>query len=94
MNTATAMAPAPIIDRPNISWETWNFMRQEIARLVAEKAQLQADVTHWEQQTNHWYMKATYTDLERQIMYRRRSRGANELTGEWEPAAHQRDAAA
>ncbi len=89
MNTSTTAAPAPIIERPHISWETWNFMRQEIARLEAEKAQLEADVTHWEQQANHWYMKATYTDLERQLMYRRRSRGADELTGEWAPAAQQ-----
>ncbi|MGW9159280.1 hypothetical protein [Microbacterium sp. NPDC055665] len=64
-------------------------MRQRIAELEATNIQLQADVTHWEQQTNHWYLKANYTDVERQLMYRRRSRGADELTGEWQPAAQQ-----
>jgi hypothetical protein len=49
-------------------------------------------VTHWEQQTNHWYMKATYTDLERQLMYRRRSRGADELTGQWLSSDEQQSA--
>lgn len=93
MNATTTTAPAPIIERPNISWETWNYMRQEIARLEAENAQLQADVAYWERETNHWYIKATYTDLERQLMYRRRSRGADELTGRWAPAAQSSAAA-
>lgn len=39
MMTTTA-APAPIIERHHVSWETYNFMRQEIARLQAEVAQL------------------------------------------------------
>ena len=75
--------PAPLVERPHISWATYEFMRQKIAELEAANAQLQADVTYWEQQTNDWYLKANYTDLERQIMYRRRSRGADEFTGKW-----------
>jgi hypothetical protein len=93
MNTTTTTAPASIIERPHISWVTYEYMRQKIAELEAANAQLQADVTFWEQQTNTWYMKATYTDLERQLMYRRRSRGADELTGEWQPAEQQSAAA-
>lgn len=34
-------------------------------------------------------MKANYTDIELQLMYRRRSRGADELTGERQPAQQQ-----
>lgn len=68
-------------------------MRQRIAELEAGNAQLQSDVTHWEQQTNHWYLKATHADIERQLMYRRRARGADELTGEWQPAQQQSDVA-
>lgn len=93
MNTSTITAAAPTIERPHISWETWNFMRQRIAELEAANTQLQAAVTFWEQQANHWYMKANYTDIELQLMYRRRSRGADELTGEWQPA-EQRSAVA
>ncbi|KQQ66938.1 hypothetical protein [Microbacterium sp. Leaf320] len=70
------------------------YIRYPIAELEAEKAQLQADVAHWERETNHWYLKANYTDLELQLMYRRRSRGADELTGEWQPAAQQQNAVA
>ncbi|MDQ0647292.1 hypothetical protein QFZ53_001488 [Microbacterium natoriense] len=86
MNTTTTTAPAPIVERPHISWVTYEYMRQRIAELEATTVQLQADV-------NHWSMKATYTDLERQVMHRRRSRGADELTGEW-PAADQQAAVA
>ncbi|KQQ66940.1 hypothetical protein [Microbacterium sp. Leaf320] len=91
---STTAAPTPLVEHPHISWATFEYMRQKIADLEAEKAQLQADVAHWEQQTNHWYLKATYTDLELQLMYRRRSRGANELTGEWNPATEQQGAVA
>ena len=49
----------------------------------------QRDVARWERETNHWYMKANYTDLALQLMYRRHSRGADELTGEWRPATEQ-----
>lgn len=90
---STTTAPAPLVERPHISWVTYEYMRQRIAELEAANAQLQGDVTYWEGQTNHWYMKATYTDLERQLMYRRRSRGADEITGEWQPA-QQRNAVA
>lgn len=88
-STTTAPAPAPIVEHTHISRVTYDYMRQRIADLEAANAQLQADVTYWEKQTNHWYMKANYTDLELQLMYRRRSRGADELTGEWAPAAQQ-----
>lgn len=86
---SSTMAPTPLVEHPHISWATYEYMRQKIADLEPEKAQLQADVAHWERETNHWYMKANYTDLELQLMYRRRSRGAGELTGEWRTTAEQ-----
>ncbi|MBP3977004.1 hypothetical protein [Microbacterium sp. BLY] len=84
--------PTPIIERHHVSWETYNFMRQELARLEAEKAQLEKDVAYWGWQTNYWYMKANYTDRELQAMYLRRSRAAGELTAEW-TATHESSAA-
>lgn len=48
-------------ERGPVSWESWNWMRQEIIRLQAEAEQLRRDVEYWQQQTNHWYMKANYT---------------------------------
>lgn len=62
-------------ERGPVSWESWNWMRQEIIRLTAENAELQRDVEFWQHQTNHWYMKATYTDQEIAEFERRRSRG-------------------
>ncbi len=67
----------------HVSEATYLYMREEIARLQAENAQLTRDVAYWEQQTNHWYMRAHYTDEELRIMYLRRSRGQDQLTGEW-----------
>lgn len=50
----TIAVPAPIIERPDTSWETWTFMAQGIAELEAGNAKLQPDVTFWEQQINTW----------------------------------------
>ncbi|MFJ4223817.1 hypothetical protein [Microbacterium sp. NPDC089695] len=50
---------------------------------VQERAQLCRDLTVQEQYTNHWYLKATYTPAELQVMYTRRSKGKNEFTGAW-----------
>ena len=91
---STTTAPTPLVEHPHISWNTYEYMRQKIADLEAANAQLQADVAHWERETNHWYLKANYTDLELQLMYRRRSRGADELTGEWQPATELQSAVA
>ncbi|MEV8249450.1 hypothetical protein AB0O87_00825 [Microbacterium sp. NPDC076768] len=60
-------------ERGPVSWESWNWMRQEIIRLTAENAELQRDAEFWQQQTNHWYMKATYTNEEIADFVRRRS---------------------
>lgn len=60
-------------ERGPVSWEAFNWMRQEIARLTSENAQLQIDVDYWQQQTNHWCMKANYTEEEIAEFYRRRS---------------------
>jgi hypothetical protein len=89
MNAATP-ALSIVEDQPHISWETWNFMRQQIAqltaenaRLVAANAQLQRDLEVERQQTNHWYMRATYTPEQLELMYVRRSKGKNEFTAAW-----------
>jgi len=82
------MQPAAT-ERHHVSWEAWNFMRHEIARLQAENAQLRGDVAYWEQQANHWYMKANYSEVELAMFARRRSRGLDEATGEWVPDARQ-----
>lgn len=60
-------------ERGPVSWEAYNWMRHEIARVSAENAQLRLDVEYWQQQTNHWYMKATYTDEQIAEFARRRS---------------------
>jgi hypothetical protein len=48
-------------ERGPVSWESFNWMRQEIIRLTGENAQLQRDVDLWQWQANHWYMKANYS---------------------------------
>lgn len=61
-------------ERGPVSWESFNWMRQEIARLTAEKVQLERDVEFWKQQTNHWYMKATYSPAEMAEFARKRAK--------------------
>ncbi|MFB8191362.1 hypothetical protein ACFC14_18745 [Microbacterium sp. NPDC055988] len=68
------------VERPHISWATYEYMRHAIERLEAENAQLRANVAYWEHQTNHWYMKANYSETELETMYRRRSRIELEFT--------------
>lgn len=62
-------------ERGPVSWEAYNWMRQEIPRLQAEAEQLRRDVEFWRQQTNHWYMKANYTPAQIAKFARRRARG-------------------
>lgn len=59
------------------------FMAQEITRLKGENEDLQNDVGYWQNQTNHWYMRANYTPEQIAEFIRRRSRGIDE-DGEWE----------
>ena len=40
-------------ERGPVSWEAFNWMRQEIPRLQGEVEQLRRDVEFWQQQTNH-----------------------------------------
>ncbi|GEC76701.1 hypothetical protein GCM10010213_26020 [Microbacterium maritypicum] len=61
-------------ERGPVSWESFNWMRQEIARLTAEKVQLELDVEFWKRQTNHWYMKATYSPDEIAEFARKRAK--------------------
>lgn len=84
-----ATTTTPAAERPHISWETWNYMKQEIARLQAEADQLRGEVSYWEQQTNHWYMKANYSEIEIAAFIRRRSRGQDGHSGEWLPIEQQ-----
>lgn len=92
MSTTHTTSPAlrTVDDQPHISHATYEFMRAEIARLQAENLQLKMgneqlhrELAVQEQQTNHWYMKATYTPAEIREMYVRRSKGKNEFTGTW-----------
>lgn len=88
----TSMVPVlrAVDEYSHVSPATYAFMRAEITRLQAEvvqleqeRAQLRRDLAVQEQQTNHWYLKATYTPAELQTMYTRRSKDKNEFTGAW-----------
>ena len=68
------MSETPRDDRGPVSWEAFNWMRQEIERLQSENAQLEADAEFWRRQTNHWYMKANYSPEEIAEFQRRMSR--------------------
>jgi hypothetical protein len=69
------MADEQAEERGPVSWEAHNFMRQELARLQAENAELLRDVDYWQRQTNHWYMKATYSPEQIAEFQRRLSEG-------------------
>ncbi|SJN25270.1 hypothetical protein FM104_04805 [Microbacterium esteraromaticum] len=62
-------------ERGPVSWEAHHFMRQELARLQAENADLRGDVDYWQRQTNHWYMKANYSPEQIAEFQRRLSEG-------------------
>lgn len=66
-------------ERGPVSWEAFNWMRQEIPRLQGEVEQLRRDVEFWQQQTNHWYMKANYTPEQIAEFQRRRSSSSDHL---------------
>lgn len=63
------------LQRGPVSWETWHFMRQEIERLQAENERLTREAAYWEQQTNHWYLKANYSPAQLDGFRRRRAAG-------------------
>lgn len=58
------------------------FLHQRVTELTTENAQLERDVAHWQQQTNHWYMRAHYSREEIAEFRRRASMGIDE-NGEW-----------
>jgi len=70
-------------ERGAVSWEAWNFMRQEIERLQAENAQLIRENDYWREETNRWYMKANYTPQQIAEFVRRRNASMDPETGEW-----------
>lgn len=59
-------------------------MAHELARLQSENDRLQVDVGYWQSQTNHWYMRATYTPEQIAEFIRRRSMTIDD-NGEWLP---------
>lgn len=65
-----------------MSFETYWFMKQEIARLSQELYAMTID-------RDHWYMAANHTPEEIAEFRRRRSMGLNEETGEWLTFAEQ-----
>lgn len=58
------------------------FLHQRVTELTAENEQLERDVAYWQQQTNHWYMRANYSPAEIAEFRRRASMGIDE-NGEW-----------
>ena len=87
------MAGDPEADeRGVVSWEAWNFMRQEIERLQAENTQLTRDNDYWREETNRWYMKANYTPHQIAEFVRRRNASMDPETGEWAPIEDNEDA--
>lgn len=66
-----------------------NALQQRLEQVENERDRMAAESAYWQQQTNHWYMKATYTPAELQAMYLRRSRHHDHLDENWlTPADH------
>lgn len=72
-------------ERGPVSWESFNWMRHEIARLNEENAQLRRDNDYWREETNRWYMKTNYTPQQIGEFVRRRNASMDPETGEWFP---------
>jgi len=66
-------------ERHHVSWETYNALRQMLAREQAEKEQLRAELRRLEHDRDHWHMKANHNDIELQTFARRRNQLADEL---------------
>jgi len=76
-------------ERGPVSWEAFNWMRQEIALLQADAEQLRRDVDYWQQQTNH-YMKANYSPAQIAEFSRRRALVVEELEQKTTPTQNAR----
>lgn len=80
MESQEQIEPEPVF----YSQVTAAAMALELGRLRGENERLQTDVDYWQGQTNHWYMRATYTPAQIAEFIRRRSMTIDD-NGEWLP---------
>lgn len=88
MGQAPVDEPAAPEERHHVSWETYNALRQMLAREQAEKEQLRHELAITAADRDHWYTQANHNDIELQTFARRRAALPAELRRQDAEAQH------